>query len=110
MNIKHDQTYLHGLTDSLAECDRVLKPEGMLVFTFHHKDPAAWHALGTALASTDFYISAISPVRAEGVSGFHTYAGTPKWDAVVCCRKSPTLMHRPFDRLDYLRKIVNDEK
>lgn len=110
-NRDEHQIYVQGLTDSLAECDRVLKPEGMLVFTFHHKDPAAWHALGTALAGTKFYISAISPVRAEGVSGFHTYAGTPKWDAVVCCRKTPKLpQQKPFDRLHCLQQIIKEEK
>lgn len=58
-----------------------------MVFTFHHRDPGAWHALTTALLDAGFIITAVSPIRAKGVSGFHSYEGTPKWDAVVCCRK-----------------------
>jgi len=38
------------------------------------------------LKQAEFRVTSISPVRAEGVSGFHSYAGTPKWDSVICCR------------------------
>jgi hypothetical protein len=75
----------------MKECSRILKPNGIMIFTFHHKEPAAWHALSAALRDTQFRITGIGPVRAEGVSGFHSYSGTPKWDAVICCR----LQQRP---------------
>jgi len=78
--------YLAGLTSAMKECSRILKPNGMMVFTFHHREAAAWHALSSALRDTRFRITGIGPVRAEGVSGFHSYSGTPKWDAVICCR------------------------
>jgi putative DNA methylase len=81
--------YLEGLTKSFGECSRILKRTGMLAFTFQHTSPRAWHALGVALQRADFIVSGLSPVRAEGVSGFHSYAGTPKWDAVICCRPAP---------------------
>jgi putative DNA methylase len=78
--------YASGLLASMCECARVLKTDGMMVFTFHHREPAAWHALASALLATKFKVTGICPVRAEGVSGFHSYAGTPKWDSVICCR------------------------
>ena len=78
--------YASGLLASMRECARVLKANGMMVFTFHHREPAAWHALASALLATKFKVTGICPVRAEGVSGFHSYAGTPKWDSVICCR------------------------
>jgi adenine-specific DNA methylase len=78
--------YASGLLASMRECARVLKTDGMMVFTFHHREPAAWHALASALHATKFKVTGICPVRAEGVSGFHSYAGTPKWDSVICCR------------------------
>jgi putative DNA methylase len=78
--------YASGLLASMQECVRVLKPDGMMVFTFHHREAVAWHALASALLAAKFVVTGICPVRAEGVSGFHSYAGTPKWDSVICCR------------------------
>jgi putative DNA methylase len=89
--VDEHQRYLSGLTSAMKECSRILKPNGIMIFTFHHKEPAAWHALSAALRDTQFRITGIGPVRAEGVSGFHSYSGTPKWDAVICCR----LQQRP---------------
>jgi len=83
------QRYLSGITSAMKECARIVKRNGMMVFTFHHKEPAAWHALSASLRATPFQITAIGPIRAEGVSGFHSYSGTPKWDAVICCRLKP---------------------
>ncbi len=104
---EHDR-YLVGLTGSLRECARVLKPDGMLAFTFHHRDPRAWQALAVALGEAGFRVTGLTPVRAEGVSGFHSYAGTPKWDAVICCRRQlplpgrriePAPIHRMLERI-----------
>jgi len=78
--------YVTGLTAVLQECARVLSQSGLLVFTFHHRDPSAWHALGSGLIKAGFRVTGVSPVRAEGVSGFHSYKGTPKWDSVISCR------------------------
>jgi hypothetical protein len=78
--------YLMGLTEVMQECARVLKRSGILAFTFHHREPAAWHALASAIAKAGFSVTGVSPVRAEGVSGFHSYEGTPKWDSVISCR------------------------
>ena len=85
-NLSEHEKYLEGLTAAMKECKRVLRREGMLVFTFHHRKAAAWQALSSALADASFTVTAVSPVRAEGVSGFHSYSGTPKWDSVICCR------------------------
>lgn len=90
------EKYVAGLTSVMKECGRVLKRRGLLAFTFHHKEPAAWHALGSAIAASGFRITSVSPLRGEGVSGFHTYDGTPKWDAVITCRLVRTnAAHRP---------------
>jgi adenine-specific DNA methylase len=74
------------LTRIFAECRRVLRPQGSLVFTFHHKSADAWESLGTALLTTGFAIDEVVPVRSEGQSGFHSYEGTIKWDSIFFCR------------------------
>jgi adenine-specific DNA methylase len=78
--------FAKGLASTFAECSRVLKHNGLMVFTFHHRKPIAWAVLHAALASTDLVATNVLPVRSEGKSGFHSSEGTIKWDAVLACR------------------------
>ena len=57
-----------------------------MVFTYHHRHVEAWDALARALLSAGFVVTNVFPVRSEGKSGFHSTAGTIKWDSVVVCR------------------------
>ena len=73
------------LTSVLRECRRVVRSDGALVFTFHHKSPDAWEGLGKAIIAARFDIQQVIPVRSEGRSGFHSYEGTIKWDSIFFC-------------------------
>lgn len=55
-----------------SECRRVLKPNGELVFSFHHSRKEGWDAISRAIATAGFYVVAVSPVYAE------LSASTPK--------------------------------
>lgn len=79
--------YRERLRRILSECQRVLKRNGVFVFTYHHKRIAAWNAVGEALARSGFRCTAVLPLRGEGQGGLHSYDGTIKWDAVFVCRK-----------------------
>ena len=79
--------FTRRLSDVFAECHRVTKRGGGLIFTFHHRDPIAWNALGRAVLGAGFLVHEVCPVRSEGRSGLHTYDGTIKWDAVFVCSK-----------------------
>jgi DNA modification methylase len=103
------QAYLDGLLAAMKESNRVLKYSGMLVFTFHHCEPSAWHALGCALRDAQFRVTGTSPVRAEGVSGFHSYDGTPKWDAVLCCRGRTRDTQNLFPAMNFPEKVEQIE-
>jgi adenine-specific DNA methylase len=70
-----------------VECHRVLKSQGICVFTYHHEAVSAWLAVGEALARSGFSCTAVLPLRGEGRGGLHSYNGTIKWDAVFVCRK-----------------------
>lgn len=89
-----DVSYRRGLSRVLRECHRVLRDEGMMVFTFHHRSEEAWNALGDALVEADFKITNVFPVRSEGQSRFHSSEGNLKWDAVFCCRKKANQVPR----------------
>jgi putative DNA methylase len=58
-----------------AECHRVLKDDGLLIFTFHHNQTWAWEGVARLLLRAGFYVSATPIVRSEGRSGFHSSAG-----------------------------------
>jgi putative DNA methylase len=79
--------YQERLQQIFMECGRVLKPNGICVFTYHHKLTSAWGALGTALLHSGLLVTKVLPMRGEGQGGLHTYDGTIKWDAVLICRK-----------------------
>ncbi len=84
-------TFQDGLERVFGECYRVLKVNGLLVFTFHHRNPSAWVALGSALAKSGLRTTNVFPVRSEGQSQFHSSEGNLKWDAVFCCRRRPVV-------------------
>jgi len=81
--------FREGLKRVFAECYRVLKEDGLMVFTFHHSKTWAWAALANALIQSGFYISKSHIVRSEGKSGFHSSEGNIRYDAVLVCRKQP---------------------
>jgi adenine-specific DNA methylase len=82
------EEYRNRLRRILCECHRVLRTDGILVFTYHHKSPAAWGAIGDAIAHSGLKCTTVLPLRGEGQGGLHSYNGTIKWDAVFVCRKS----------------------
>jgi len=87
---------------SLKECARVLKPNGILVLTFHHGRSWAWAILANALRESGFVISKRSVVRSEGKGGFHGKKGAIKFDACFVCRQGLPKANKSF------QKIVKD--
>jgi len=73
-----------------AECHRVLRDDGMLVFTYHHSREEGWESLAEAVFKAGFRFVNCHPVRAE------MSVGTPKsqakepiqLDIIVVCRKA----------------------
>ncbi|MCZ7645980.1 MAG: DNA methyltransferase [Planctomycetota bacterium] len=76
-----------GLSDAFAEVARVLKADGLLVFSFRHAVPDAWYALTIALARAAFRATHILPAPGEAGVGLHAHEGTGLWDAVFVLRK-----------------------
>ncbi len=79
--------FSRGLRRVFSECRRVLKDDGLLIFTFHHHRIWAWQEIAHLLLETGFYISATPIVRSEGRSGFHSGEGNIRYGAVLVCRK-----------------------
>jgi len=84
---------------SLKECARVLKPNGVLVLTFHHVHSWAWAILANALSKSGFVISKRSVVRSEGRGGFPGKSGAIKSDACFVCRQGPPNANKSLQRI-----------
>lgn len=87
--------YGEQLAAILRECRRVLRDDGVCVFTYHHESPNAWALLGRALATSGLRCTNVLPMRGEGQGGLHSYEGTIKWDAVLVCRPAPSRPPEP---------------
>ena len=83
--------FRESLRRVFVECHRVLKDDGLLVFTFHHNKLWAWEAIAQLLLDAGFYISAAPIVRSEGRGEVHSSEGNIRYDCVLGCRKKPSL-------------------
>jgi len=63
------QTDHRNFTDNLIavfrDCHRVLKDDGLLVFTYHHSRAEGWSAILEAIHTAGFYVKATYPVKSE---------------------------------------------
>ena len=71
------------------ECQRVLKDEGLLVFSYHHSRDEGWHALAEAIGGAGFEVVNSQPVKAEmSVATPKAQAKEPiQLDIILVCRK-----------------------
>lgn len=82
-------TFTDRLCGVLAECRRVLRPHGLLVFTYHHSRQEGWHAILEAITGAGFVITAAQPIKSE-MSGAapKSQARHPiDLDVILVCRK-----------------------
>ena len=85
---KTDKDYQDGLKTVFAEINRVLKEEGLLIFTFHHKQLRAWSSLIESLLDNGFYITAVYPVRAEMETSTQIRGKKSiEFDVIFVCKK-----------------------
>lgn len=84
------EEFAANLGEAFAEVQRVLKPSGLLAFTFRHSTSDGWFAMAKALACSGLKPVQVLPMPGEAGAGLHTHAGTSLWDAVLVFRKLPT--------------------
>ena len=72
-----------------AEAHRVLKDDGILVFTYHHSRPDGWRSVLEALMRAGFGITAVHPIKSEmSVAMPKHQAKEPiDLDIIMACRK-----------------------
>ncbi|WP_434633158.1 hypothetical protein [Chromobacterium sp. CV08] len=84
--------YQQLLTAVWRECARILKPSGILAFTFHHSQDEPWVSVLESLFDAGFYLEAAYPIRSDETKGEGSKPGTfgsqqIEYDIVHVCRK-----------------------
>jgi hypothetical protein len=83
-----DGFYQRLLTACWKEAHRVLKPGGMLAFTFHHSEDAPWVSVLESLFDAGFYLEATYPIRSDETKGDGEFGSkTIEYDIIHVCRK-----------------------
>ncbi len=84
------------LRSVFRECHRVLKVDGLFIFTYHHSRSEGWRSLAEAILGAGFVVVNSQPVKAEmSVATPKAQAKEPiQLDIIVVCRKqSETNVH-----------------
>lgn len=84
------EEFAANLGEAFSEVRRVLKPQGLLAFTFRHSTPEGWLAMAKALARSGLKPVQVLPMPGEAGTGLHTHDGTGLWDAILVFRRLPT--------------------
>lgn len=91
MEVQHGDSavFAERLGGVWEECARVLRPDGLLVFTYHHSRPEGWKAVLESLRRAAFSIVAAHPIKAElSVAQPKQQAKDPiDLDIIIVCRK-----------------------
>ncbi len=96
------EAFSRNLGAVFAECHRVLKDDGLLIFTYHHSREEGWMAVARSVFSAGFRFVQAQPVKAE-MSGAAPKAGAKEpidIDMILVCRK----WHHAGPRADYSTK------
>lgn len=84
--------YNRLLTQCWSEANRILKPAGILAFTFHHDKDGPWISVLESLFNSGFYLEATFPIRSDETKGEGSDPGTfgaqkVEYDIIHVCRK-----------------------
>ena len=83
-----DAFYQRILTDCWREAHRVLKPGGILAFTFHHSEDEPWVGVLESLFDAGFYLEATYPIRSDETKGEGEFGSKKiEYDIIHVCRK-----------------------
>lgn len=83
-----DRFFQRILLECWKEASRVLKPAGLLAFTFHHSEDAPWVSVLESLFDAGFYLIATYPIRGDESKGEGAFGSQKiEYDIIHVCRK-----------------------
>jgi len=100
------------LTAVFAESRRVLRPDGLFIFTYHHARHEGWTAVHRAIRHAGFACIQSYPIKAEmSVSMPLKQAKSPiHLDLIVVCRKDSEQETEPYMKAPFILKAVSAAK
>ena len=80
-----------------AESERILKPQGLLVFSYHHSRKEGWTSLAEAVAGSGFSFVQAHPIQSEMATAIPKAAANSPilYDIILVCQKTVADV-RPF--------------
>lgn len=93
------------------ECYRILRDDGLLIFTYHHSKPEGWRCLLQALVGAGFRTVAVHPIKSEmSVAAPKSQAKEPiDYDIIIVCRKCGSNgLLLPLDFESILKEAITD--
>ena len=103
-----DAFYQRILTECWREAHRILKPGGLLSFTFHHSEDAPWVAVLESLFDAGFYLEATYPIRSDETKGAGEFGSKKiEYDIIHVCRKRRE-EPKPVSWARMRRQVISD--
>lgn len=77
------------LESVFLECNRVLKNDGFLIFTYHHSKEEGWTSIANSIHNAGFYVENYHPIKSEmSVARPKIQAKEPiQLDIILVCKK-----------------------
>ena len=87
------ESFSKKLAKVFKEAGRILKPDGLLIFTYHQSNPDGWVSLMRALIDSGFFVINSHPVKSEmSVAAPKSQASEPiQIDNILVCKKQDAI-------------------
>lgn len=100
---RDNDNFTRKIRSVFHECNRVLKEDGLLCFSYHHSTVEGWMAIYNSVTEAGFDIVAAHPVKAEmSVASPKSAAKEPiNLDAILVCKKEnkPPVIQNPTNEI-----------
>jgi adenine-specific DNA methylase len=85
---RDEDHFIDVLTNVFSESHDKLRDDGIMAFTFHHKETEGWSSVLRSVLDAGFYVTSLYPIRGEMRGSTHISGkANIEYDMIVVCRK-----------------------